>query len=165
MARSAVVISARSVITARAPSLAQGVGFAGLVGVADDGDAAGQAREDVGHAAADEHAVPGLGPQAADCDADPVGRGFHEGRVGIIPADDLPDARVQVVLDEVGGHGGLGVVRHDGDGAPVRVAVVMRSADPGAGRAVRAAWTSSATAWQRGSATQGSGSLSTTLRW
>jgi hypothetical protein len=46
--------------------LAEGLGFAGLVRVADDGDAAEQAREDVGYGVADEQTVLWLGLEAAD---------------------------------------------------------------------------------------------------
>jgi len=64
------MISARSVTTARAPAWVRALGLAGLVRVADDGDAAEPAREYVGHGVADERAVLRLSPEAPDRDAD-----------------------------------------------------------------------------------------------
>jgi integrase len=68
----------------------------GLVRIADDGNAAKQARKDVGLGVADEYAVVGLGLEAADRGADPVGRGLHQRRVEL--AGLMKDGRFRALV-------------------------------------------------------------------
>ena len=88
VSRSAVLISARSVVTTAAWASARGFGRAGLVGVSDDGDACQVPGHHVGERIPDQDALGVLGAQDADCLAYPVGIGFHPLGVVVIAGDD-----------------------------------------------------------------------------
>jgi hypothetical protein len=97
VSRRAVVISARSVVTAAAWTSARASALPGF-GVSDDGDPGQMPGEDVGRGVADQDAFGVLGVQKAHCLADPVGAGFHPFGVVVVAGHDGPDVAVQPVI-------------------------------------------------------------------